>query len=158
MHFQRYGKFEFRDTALKRAALARKQKKEREAFPLFADEIAENQPSADAEMQRREELWSNSQAKDRHRRAEKWQEARAKLRSYPEQERCKLLAYWNKRIYPGAPEYLLSMMHSYDMGRLDMEPVYPAQTEAQRQKVAAVIEQIAARNREKAKLLIGGRR
>ena len=43
MRFHRFGKYEFRDTERKRAAFARKQKAEREALPLFADQVAAEQ-------------------------------------------------------------------------------------------------------------------
>lgn len=43
---QRHGPFQ--DTSRKRAALARKQRKEREKFPLFSEVIAEGQLDADA--------------------------------------------------------------------------------------------------------------
>ena len=49
MRFHRFGKYEFRDTERKRAAFARKQKAEREALPLFADQVAAEQIDVDEE-------------------------------------------------------------------------------------------------------------
>ena len=50
MRFKRYGRYPFNDTPRKRAAVLRKQRNEREALPLFADQIAGEQPSVDAEV------------------------------------------------------------------------------------------------------------
>ncbi len=53
MRFKRTPTFAFTDTPRKRAALRRKQQRERDALPLFADQIAEEQPTEDEVMARR---------------------------------------------------------------------------------------------------------
>lgn len=121
MRFQRYGKFEFRDTSRKRAAFARKQKAEREALPLFSDQIAADQISVDAEMEARRQQWVRHQAIDRKRRADKWREARQRLNGYQEPIRGSLLGYWQRCKWPGDPCYFLSMLHMYDTGRLSLD-------------------------------------
>ncbi|WP_317054365.1 hypothetical protein [Roseovarius rhodophyticola] len=45
MRFKRTPTFAFTDTPRKRAALRRKQQRERDALPLFAAQVAEEQPS-----------------------------------------------------------------------------------------------------------------
>ena len=45
---ERYGAFQ--DTSRKRAAASRAQQKQRDALPLFAEQIAEAQPSIDQVM------------------------------------------------------------------------------------------------------------
>lgn len=146
MRFSRYGHCEFRDTPRKRAAFARKQLAEQQAFPLFAEEIAEQQHSVDEEMAARSLNWAKREREDRQQRAVKWREGRRRLAAYPEDERRQLLAYWQRCSWPGDPTYLLSMMHMYDNQRLDLHPVPFEQTEAQRQAVRDCIARIHSRN------------
>lgn len=120
MRFHRYGKYEFRDTERKRAAFARKQKAEREALPLFADQVAAEQIDVDEEMTTRRLQWERQQATDRKRRADKWREARQRLNGYQEPVRGALLAYWQGCKWPADPSYFLSMLHMYDTGRLSL--------------------------------------
>lgn len=120
MRFHRFGKYEFRDTERKRAAFARKQKAEREALPLFADQVAAEQIDVDAEMTARRLQWERHQAIDRKRRADKWREARRRLNDYQEPVRGALLAYWQGCKWPADPSYFLSMLHMYDTGRLSL--------------------------------------
>jgi hypothetical protein len=54
MRFRRWPRVSaYEDTPRKRATLARAQRTQRDTFPLLAPLIAEQQPSADAEMSRR---------------------------------------------------------------------------------------------------------
>lgn len=146
VRFNRYGRFEFRDTPCKRAAFARKQQNERNSLPLFAEQIAEEQIGVDEEMETRHRQWDRRQALDRAKRAEDWRRARARLRSYPESIRKELLAFWSRCGYPGDPSYLLTMLHSYDNGRLDMNPPTVKMTEENRKAVDAVIARLLSRN------------
>lgn len=121
MRFHRFGKYEFRDTERKRAAFARKQKAEREALPLFADQVAAEQIDVDEEMTARRLQWERHQAIDRKRRADKWREARRRLNGYQGPVRRALLAYWQGCKWPADPSYFLSMLHMYDTGRLSLD-------------------------------------
>ena len=121
MRFHRYGKYEFRDTERKRAAFARKQKAEREALPLFADQVVAEQIDVDEEMTARRLQWERHQAIDRKRRADKWREARRRLNDYQGPVRRALLAYWQGCKWPADPSYFLSMLHMYDTGRLSLD-------------------------------------
>lgn len=122
MRFKRYGVVPFRDTARKRAAALRRQQRERDALPLFADQVASMQQPIDEEMEVRRGAWDAQQIRTRRSRAEQWRMVRARLRAYPSAVRVQLLAYWNGHRYlPGDPEYLACVMHSYDRGTLILD-------------------------------------
>ncbi|WCA73015.1 hypothetical protein G6L97_27005 (plasmid) [Agrobacterium tumefaciens] len=116
---QRHGPFQ--DTSRKRAALARKQRKEREKLPLFTVIIAEGQSDADTIMEKRAIKWDQWQQQYRDDRAAKWREARKRLFSYGDNLRPRLLHLWNTSPYPKTPGYLLDMLHSFNVGRLDLD-------------------------------------
>lgn len=145
MRFERTGHYEFRDTARKRQAFERKNRKEQERYPLFAELIASEQHDVDTEMEMRRVGWDRRQVSERARRASDWIRARAKLATYPDDERRELLAYWQRCGWPATPAYLLSMMHMHDTGRLELHPVPFHQTEERRQACAATIERLRAR-------------
>jgi len=142
MRFDRFGQYEFQDTRRKRAAFLRKQLKEQQRYPLFAEQIAAEQIDVDQEMVQRKAGWSKRFAEDRAQRAQKWRVGRAKLSQHA--ARVELLAYWQRCSWPGDPTYLLSMLQMYDGGRLDLNPPVLRQTEAQRVAVRATITRIHA--------------
>lgn len=117
VRFQRFGPFE--DTRRKRLALARKQRLEREKFPLLAEVIADQQPGADAVMAQRAEDWARWQQEHRDGRAAAWRKARHRLAAHGENVRAVLRRLWSEAPYPASPDYLLSMLHSFNVGRLD---------------------------------------
>lgn len=122
MRFKRYARSEFVDTPRKRAAALRRQAKEREALPLFADQIAEEQPAVDDIMSARAESYRIREIRDREHRAAQWRKGRLWLRRYQEPERLQLLRFWNlHRWFPGDPVYLLDMLNMYDTDRLNLE-------------------------------------
>jgi hypothetical protein len=120
MRFKRYERYEFRDTSRKRAAFGRKQRIERESMPLFADQIEADQISADEEMVKRRERCIRQTLTDRQSRANDWRRARNRAGDYPEPIRRALLVYWQRCMWPADPTYLLSMLHMYDTGRLEL--------------------------------------
>lgn len=124
MRFSRFGTYAFQDTARKRAAVLRKQRAEREALPLFADQVASEQEPVDDIMSARAAHWTKQQQEDRQRRALEWRRARARLAEYPQPIRGELLAYWQRCKWPADPTYLLCMLRMHDGGRLDLHPVY----------------------------------
>src|SRR5476649_724598 len=142
MRFNRFGQCEYQDTLRKRAAFLRKQLKEQQRYPLFAEQIAAEQIGVDLEMEQRKTNWSKRFAEDRSRRAMKWREARAKLAQHP--RRSELASYWKRCGWPGDPVYLLSMLHMFDNGRLDLNPPVLRQTEAHREAVRATLSRIHA--------------
>ncbi|MCJ1903307.1 hypothetical protein E3U26_12930 (plasmid) [Paracoccus ferrooxidans] len=123
MRFIRYPRHSFTDTSRKRAALRRKQRLEREAMPLFAEQIAEEQPGEDEVMQARATKWAESQARTRASRAARWRAARRRLAALTDNERAVLLAAWNRAPYPADPTYLLDFLHSYSVGRFALDSI-----------------------------------
>lgn len=80
MCFRRYWQIEaFQDTPRKRAALAHRQRLERERLPLFADQFTEEQPSADEVMRQRAQDFAHWQQQQRNTRAMDWRRARRQL-------------------------------------------------------------------------------
>lgn len=120
MRFRRQQHYEFNDTAKKRAAVERKQAREREAFPLFADQIGASQPPVENVMRERAEAFARWEGNERTQRAFDWRRARRVLREYEGEERAALVAYWNACRWPADPVYLLCMLNMYATGRLDM--------------------------------------
>ncbi|MGE4043406.1 MAG: hypothetical protein AB7F35_01035 [Acetobacteraceae bacterium] len=119
MRFKPHQRSEFTDTARKRANVLRRQRLERDALPLFADLIAERQPSVDAVMQKRADDWVRFEQEQRDHRAAQWRKARRRLYAYGDNIRPVLLSYWNQhRWLPGDPVYLLDMCHMFDRGTL----------------------------------------
>ena len=120
MRFRRWPRVSvYEDTPRKRAALARAQEARRDKLPLLARLIAEQQPSADAEMARRAAWWPKVQQRDRDRRADDWRRARARLAAHGDNLRPVLVQLWRGCLYPADPVYLLDLLHSVDTGRID---------------------------------------
>lgn len=129
MRFHRFFTYAFEDTPRKRAAVLRKQRAEREALPLFADQIAEAQEGVDSVMAARAALWTVEQRAARERRARQWRRARGRLASYPQPIRGELRAYWQRCRWPADPAYLLCMLRMHDHGRLELHPHHPSAEE-----------------------------
>lgn len=121
MRFKRWLRHPFMDTSRKRAALRRKQQREREALPLFADQIAEAQPSEDEVMEARAVQWSAQEVRDRNRRARSWIEARARIDALSLNEKAVLRRAWNCAPYLADPVYLLDFLHSFSIGRFTLD-------------------------------------
>jgi len=145
MRFDQFGYSEFRDTYRKRLAFLRKQLRERERYRLFADQVAAEQIDVDTEMAQRQAIWNKEDAASRAYQAQRWHQARAKLATYPDDERRELLAYWQHFTCPGVPEYLLTVLRAYDSGRLNMNPPPLRETEECRKAVNETIRRIRER-------------
>jgi len=83
IRFKKSPPYECTDTPRKRAALRRKQRREREALPLFAEQIAEEQPSEDEEMAHRTVASAAQAARWRDDRAPQWRKARCMIDALP---------------------------------------------------------------------------
>jgi len=126
MRFKKTPTFEFTDTPRKRAALRRKQRRERDALPLFAEQIAAEQPSGDEEMSRRAELSDAQEIRWRSDRAAEWRKARRMIDSLPAEERLAIRRVWDCAPYPADPSRLLSVLHSCSLGKIDLRrPPFP---------------------------------
>lgn len=126
MRFKRPPPYEFTDTSRKRAALRRKQRREREALPLFAEQIAEEQPSENEVMARRAVASATQEARWRDDRAAQWRKARRMIDALPADERRAVRRVWDCAPYPADPCRLLGVLHSYSLGKLDLKrPPFP---------------------------------
>lgn len=122
MRFSRLEYHAYEATPRKSAAILRRQKRERDALPLFADLVASEQIPVDAEHELRRQRWESYRLQERARRAKDWRRARSELRAFPTGERERLLDYWNRhRWFPAVPAYLLSALHMYRDNRLNMD-------------------------------------
>jgi hypothetical protein len=120
MRFRRWPRpTPYEDTPRKRAAFARKQRLEREALPLYASEIAENQHSADEEMERRAVTWDRVEQSKRDYHALKWREARARLFSFPEPVRLQIRRIWRACPYPPDHAYFSDLLRQIQIGKED---------------------------------------
>jgi len=120
MRFDRYGHSAFRDTARKRAAAERRQRREREALPLLADFIAAEQPSIDDVMTERAQRWAATEQAHRDRHAQVWRNNRRRLFSIPQPERAHVLAYWNAhKWFPGGAVHFSGFLGLYEEGQIE---------------------------------------
>jgi hypothetical protein len=150
MRFQKLERYDFKDTPRKRAAFFSKQRREREAHPLFAEVIAEEQaqlPGVDEVMRQRAESFATREQVARSYRAQKWREARAKIAGYDEPTRTKIRELWNDAPYPADPTYLAGMLRDIERGRIALDknpPWRPTQEEIQigREKIARFCERL----------------
>ena len=126
MRFKKTPTFAFTDTPRKRAALRRKQQRERDALPLFADQNAEEQTSEDEEMARRAILSDTQEARWRSDRAAELRKARRMIDSLPDEDRRAIRRVWDCAPYPADPSRLLGVLHSYSLGKIDLKrPPFP---------------------------------
>ncbi|MGC8733099.1 MAG: hypothetical protein ACP5RC_12715 [Halothiobacillaceae bacterium] len=107
------------DTSRKRAAFLRKQRLEREALPLFADQIGAGQHSVDEEMARRTVWWDDYERDRRNERAARWRDARARLFALPDTLRRRVREVWRTCPYPADPASFADFLHQIAVGRLD---------------------------------------
>ena len=122
MRFRRWPRpTPFEDTARKRAALIRKQRLEREALPLFSDQIAVQQPTVDEVMHDRGSDWMDAQRDRRKERAARWRGARRRLFALESTLRVAIRVLWRTCPYPADPSYFADLLHQIAVGRLDPE-------------------------------------
>ena len=107
------------ETSRKRAAFVTKQRREREALPLFADMIAARQHSVDEEMAHRARWWPEQQQRLRDERAAVWRRARARLFEFPAAKRKTIRRTWRDCPYPADPYGFADFLHQIRVGRLD---------------------------------------
>ncbi|MBB4200574.1 hypothetical protein GGD83_004403 [Rhodoblastus sphagnicola] len=150
MRFRRWPRpTPYEDTPRKRAAFTRKQRLEREALPLYANEIAENQHSADEEMDRRAVTWDRVEQSKRDYHALKWRETRARLFSFPEPVRLQIRRIWRDCPYPPDHAYFSDLLRQIQIGKEDpyrpswvFHPAIRARTTPNPAKFAEAFKQI----------------
>lgn len=106
MRFDRYGRHAFEDTTRRRAHVVRKHKREQEALPLFADQVARLQPSVDDVMSARRQRWDKTEARMRTDHALHWRRVRAKYYALTEEVRAVVAKRWTEWRGPAKPFYL----------------------------------------------------
>ena len=121
MRFKRRPRTPYTVTDRKRAAARRLQQRQRDALPLLAGLVAEQQPCIDQLMQDRVKAWGVTEQSMRDWKAQRWREARRILDGYDPETRRALLDYWNgHRWLPADATYLLDMLGGFKRGRLVM--------------------------------------
>ena len=122
MRFRRWPRpTRFEDTTRKRAALIRKQRLEREALPLFSDQIAVEQPAVDTVMHERGIDWIDAQRERCRDRAARWHDVRRRLFALDGALRAKVRRLWRNCPYPADLSYFADLLHQVERGRIDPE-------------------------------------
>lgn len=111
----------FEVTERKRSALRRKQQRERDALPLFAEQIAAHQPCEDQVMENRAIAAHEQEVRDRNARAAQWRDARRQIDAFPRRLRRALRLAWDCAPYPADPSRLLGFLVGFGSGRVDLD-------------------------------------
>lgn len=120
MRFRRWHRPEpYGDTPRKRMAFLRKQRLEREALPLFADDIGATQHSVDEEMARRAIWWEVAERERRDQRAARWREGRSRLFAFPDRLRHRIREIWRTCPYPADAASFADFLYQIEVGKLD---------------------------------------
>ncbi|WP_224962599.1 hypothetical protein [Geomonas subterranea] len=117
MRFKRYGRIEAQTrgvTPRRLAAARRALQNERDKLPLFADLIAETQPTPEDRIKKVDAGLIEQMHEARDRYAGYWRRIRQNLRAMDPEERKHLLWYWNRSMMPATPEYLAGLIHSWN--------------------------------------------
>ncbi|MCY1208325.1 hypothetical protein D9M68_139760 [compost metagenome] len=89
----------------RQAAFARKQQRERDRYPLFADHVAAEQHSSDEELARRQRRSDNLERTMRALHASIWREKRSVYFSLSEDQRADIRAKWQAWTGPTTALY-----------------------------------------------------
>jgi len=125
MRFKPYGRYTFVWTARKELAALRKMTRERESAPLFAEQIAELQPSIEEVRAARAAAWGQTGRRMRDARARDWRKVRSRLALIPLADRAQIRRYWNQHpSFPGDPFYLSYVLRRFEAeGLASIAPV-----------------------------------
>lgn len=107
------------ETTRKRAAFVTKQRRERDALPLFADMIAGGQHGVDEEMARRAAWWPQQQQRLRDEHAAVWRRARADLFGFQPGQRRTIRRAWRDCPYPADPYSFADFLHQIRVSKVD---------------------------------------
>lgn len=111
MRFDKTPRHPFEDTARKRAHVLRKQAAERDAYPLFVDHVAAQQPSVDKVMADRADRWSRSDQRMRDLQALQWRRVRRLFFEQPAGLRQVITCRWKAWCGPARPLYLTHVIN-----------------------------------------------
>ena len=97
------------------AAAKRALQRERDKYPLFADEIARNQPTPEERIEMLNQESIRRVARMRKFRAEMWRKGRKMLKELSENEQKRFLDYWNNEWRgPRTGTYLCDLVRHWD--------------------------------------------
>lgn len=106
MRFTRATRFDPIDFNNRRqAAFARKQRRERDRYPLFAEHVAAEQHSVDEEIGRRQRRADNLERTTRELNARTWRSARRLFFSQPEPVKAQIREKWANWRGPTTSQY-----------------------------------------------------
>lgn len=106
--FERYSPIDF--NARRQAAFARKQQRERDRYPLFADHVAGEQHTFDEEILRRRRNADRFETGQRAFQARVWRQARTRFFSLPEPIKAQIRAKWLTWSGPTTATYFSFMV------------------------------------------------
>ncbi|HEP8970235.1 TPA: hypothetical protein VDU83_002573 [Pseudomonas aeruginosa] len=108
-------------TTRKEAAFARKQKREQDSMPLFADQIAQEQAGWDDEKQRREERWIKSVQRMRDLQAKHWRRVRAAYYALDQATRTRCRDYMEQWRGGYTPTNMIYVIEGFSGAREERE-------------------------------------
>lgn len=119
MRFRRRQPFEGLTLSNRKAlAFERKKKRERDRFPLFAEEIAATQSSWDQEQARREHMAQRIEQEWRDRIAGWWRKGRRMYFAEPIETREKIMSAWREWTGPAEATYFIYVVELHN-GTID---------------------------------------
>ena len=148
--FQRYPRKDLvRGVTPRRIAAAKRAlQRERDKLPLFAELIAEEQPTPEARVQAYRKRTLDILADTRKRIAQDWLEIRNVLREMP--DRDELLKHWNNSHVPKYPWYMFGLIHKWKNG---WRPIAITEEEVERWRAGSKAKNMALYEKIKARQL-----
>ncbi len=95
------------------SSVKRKFKREQERLPLFAEIIAEEQPSPEQHLIEFEQRYSLAEQERRNSTAKSWRRARKIIKAMPDAVKADFYARHHKSSAPKTAWYVLAMLHTF---------------------------------------------
>lgn len=113
MRFERFqiGKTSRPITNARLKAAERALKRQANKFPLFADQIRAEQPTAQERLEQFTQSETDWRKRMRDFNAQQWREGRRLLRSLPAEQHLGLIQKWNQKPCPADAGYFLDFLH-----------------------------------------------
>jgi len=92
-------------TTRRLSAAKRALQKERDNYPLFAEQVADEQPTPEERIRSHDEQNADHWQTIRDHRARVWRDARAVVDALPSDQRTALLDAWNRSTIPASAAY-----------------------------------------------------
>lgn len=100
-------------TTRRLAAAKRALRNERNAHPLLAAQIADEQPTPEERIRSHDEANADHWQAVRDHRAQVWRRARATIRALPDEQRDALLDAWNRSSIPASAAYFADFVRRF---------------------------------------------